>query len=119
MKRQGGEREERRGERDGAPAAAATAAKPIDNRCESDAHVHVRGDEAEADTNARTATDGGGAGVINMDDIAEEEEEDQSEQASERAFLGLAGVLPCHGALNFIAFHSSRTMRGTGGEEGE
>ena len=59
------------------------------------------------------------AGVINMDDIAEEEEEDQSEQASERAFLGLAGVLPCHGALNFIAFHSSRPMRGTGGEEGE
>ena len=65
-------------------------------------------------------------GVINMDDIAEEEEaeEDQSRRESEHGaslpWLGLgAAALPCHGALNFIAFHSSRTRtvdEGGGGE---
>ena len=75
-----------------------------------------------------------------MDDIAaerrerEEEEGDQPRAAREGAgaILCLLGSwdgskLPCHGALNFIAFHSSRT-RGDrawqregeeGGEESE
>ena len=63
-------------------------------------------------------------GVINMDDIAEEEEaeEDQSRRESEHGaslpWLGLgAAALPCHGALNFIAFHSSRTVDEGGGGE--
>ena len=83
-------------------------------------------------------TTGASAGVINMDDIAAERREGGGGRGSAAAREGAGAILcllgswdgsklPCHGALNFIAFHSSRT-RGDrawqregeeGGEESE
>ena len=74
-------------------------------------------------------TTGASAGVINMDDIAEEREREGEgrKEGSAPPSVRLLGLVPCHGALNFIAFHSSRT-RGDrawqregeeGGEESE
>ena len=66
-------------------------------------------------------TTGASAGVINMDDIAAERREGggggrgstaRGERGSEslpRLGSWDGSKLPCHGALNFIAFHSSRT----------
>ena len=65
-------------------------------------------------------TTGASAGVINMDDIAAERREGGGGRGSaargERGSESLPRLgswdgskLPCHGALNFIAFHSSRT----------